>query len=110
MTEMQMYWLTRLDGIKSFFDIIYFFGVVGSTIILGAVFATDGECWKPKWFFLTIPIFVIGIVGGVLIPTTKEMAAILVIPKIVNNQKVQEMPNKVLDLANDWLEKLKPTK
>jgi hypothetical protein len=46
--------------------------------------------------------------SGVFIPTTKQMAVIMVAPKVINNEQVQKLPNQVLELANEWLEELKP--
>ena len=44
----------------------------------------------------------------IFIPTTKEMCAIKIIPRVVNNEKVQELPEKFVELANEWVEELKP--
>lgn len=43
-----------------------------------------------------------------LTPTSKEMAAIVVIPKIANSQPLSDIAANVVDLANAWLEELKP--
>lgn len=45
-----------------------------------------------------------------LIPTTREMAAIIMVPAIVNNEKVQTVGNKLYDLAAEWLDGLRPKK
>lgn len=45
-----------------------------------------------------------------LIPTTREMAAIVIVPAIVNNEKVQTVGNKFYDLAAEWLDELRPKK
>lgn len=47
---------------------------------------------------------------GWLIPTTKEMVAILVVPKIANNEKIQQLPDNLLNLVNDWIKELEPKK
>lgn len=44
------------------------------------------------------------------VPTTREMAAIVMVPAIVNNEKVQTVGNKLYDLAAEWLDELKPKK
>lgn len=54
--------------------------------------------------------FALMLIGCAFIPSTKEMAAIIVLPKIVNNEKVQDAGNKLFDLAVEWLEDLKPGK
>lgn len=43
-----------------------------------------------------------------LAPTSKEMAAIIVIPKIANSQPLNDIAADVVDLANAWLKELKP--
>jgi hypothetical protein len=43
-------------------------------------------------------------------PSTKQMAAIMIVPKIANNEKVQTIGNKVYDLAVEWMDELKPAK
>lgn len=45
-----------------------------------------------------------------LMPSTKQMAAIIIVPKIANSEKVQTIGNKVYDLAVEWMEELKPNK
>lgn len=50
------------------------------------------------------------VVGIKRLPTTKEMCVIKAIPMLVNNDEVQEIPEKVLELATEWLDELKPNK
>jgi len=56
------------------------------------------------------PICLFSWLAIAFLPTTKQACAIYVIPRIVNNKEVQELPEKVVDLANEWLEELKPKK
>ncbi len=44
----------------------------------------------------------------VFTPTTKEMAAIIVIPAIVNNQDIKELGGEIPKLAREWLEEFRP--
>ena len=44
-----------------------------------------------------------------LIPTTKEMCAIIVIPKIANSESVQEIGSGIVDLAREWLNEIRPS-
>jgi len=39
----------------------------------------------------------------VMLPTTKQMALIYVVPKIVNNENLQKIPDSVLQLINRYL-------
>jgi hypothetical protein len=57
------------------------------------------------WF---APLFLIFTVGIGLVPTTKEMAVIYVVPKIVDNENAKKIPDKIFKLADEWLEKMSP--
>ena len=55
--------------------------------------------------------FLLGILCTcVFLPSTKQMAAIMIVPKIVNNEKVQTIGNKIYDLAVEWMDELAPKK
>jgi len=48
----------------------------------------------------------------ILIPTTKQMAVIYCLPKITNgiadNEKMQQLPDKLIGLTDAWLDELQP--
>lgn len=46
--------------------------------------------------------------ASTLLPTTKEMAIIYVVPKIINNEIVSNIPDKLLNLSSEWIEELRP--
>jgi hypothetical protein len=106
-----MYWLTRLDGVSAVLCVASIVGVILMGIATVACFAAwveDNE-WPECGFILWLwgPVLLL-LAGALLTPTTKEMAEILIVPKIVNNAKVQELPEAVLTLANEWLQELRP--
>lgn len=118
-TESGMYWLTRMTGLHN--------GAIGIgltfAILTGIALVVSVCCWamgdsteRPqgkKFFKISAPCFIMSvllIISSVFIPTTKEMCAIKAIPVIVNNEQVQELPNKVVELANEWIDELKPNK
>lgn len=52
-------------------------------------------------------IFIIAIIVWILAalcPNTKEMAAIYLIPKIANNQHIQQIPDKALNILEKYLD------
>lgn len=100
-TTWQMYWLTILDSISIGLIVV---GI--ALIIVGLFFAQETDGWSSIAAIAGILLFII----DCFIPSTKQMAAILIIPKIVNNAKVQEIPDKLLSLAEAWMEELKPSK
>lgn len=57
------------------------------------------------WF---VPLFLIFTIAIGLVPTTKEMAVIYVVPKIMNNENAKKIPDKIFKLADEWLEKMSP--
>ena len=120
-TETEIYWLTRLDNIRIAVGstlALWTFIVLGVTavcIICGGWPNSDKEKRIAQILrrFVIVPVWTVLlclIVAAVLVPTTKEMCAIKAIPMIINNEQVQELPNKVLELANDWMDELKPNK
>lgn len=115
-TESEMYWLTRLTSLKDGVigigaGMMILFGTICFVALL-AWFMEEREGAK-KWIKFSLPLFMLGgliAFSSIFIPTTKEMCAIKAIPVIVNNKQVQELPNKVVELANEWIEELKPNK
>lgn len=100
-TPFEMYLLTRLDALGFSF---FMFGVIGTL----AVVATGVNIKRWAFWFLPIPIGFLLL--SVLTPTTKQAAAIIMVPAIVNNEEVQKLPDNILRLANEWLEELGPGK
>ena len=116
-TESQMYWLTRMNYICGFeYALGILLLIVSLVFLINFSYARYEEVEKGKkkfnkWIFssvMGVVLSILTILGAVLTPSTKEMAAIKVVPLIVNDEKVRELPNKVVDLANEWLDQLKP--
>lgn len=109
-TTMQMYWLVMLDNVKDGFCAIlvicclfFVFGIP----MFGAIDKED------LFFPIAKKVIVIAaasLLGLVFTPSTKQMAAIMIVPKIANSEKVQTIGNKVYDLAVEWMEELKSRK
>ena len=66
--------------------------------------------WRCLKAFVALAIVaVLSAVANVLTPSTREMAAIIIVPKIVNSEKVQTTGNKLYELALEWMEALRPS-
>lgn len=120
-TSGQMYWLTRLDpllallltlGILSIVAIALL-GVVGAAMrdLDSSTSVTHEQGMRlhrkiPGVIILGVVIFTV----RAFIPSTKEMAAIVVIPAVANSEKVQYVGDRLYNLAVDWLDALKPEK
>lgn len=119
-TTSQMYWMTRLDGIRDcmiVFILLTVFSAIGVVISYAITFCAVGTGERDVfnmslkirkicgWIFsvcLSVAILV-----TTFVPTTKEMAAIYIVPKIVNSEKIQNVGNQVYELAVQWMEELK---
>lgn len=108
-TTAQMYWLTRLDNVHDLLCGI----LVATCIALGtfsviagiATFVSDSESELRKAAFarrVWLGAALIALLSGlihVFTPTTKEMAAIIVVPKIANSTLVTEkIPQELSEL------------
>ena len=48
-------------------------------------------------------VVAVATLGAVLTPTSKQMAAIIVLPEIANSETVQIEAREIYDLAKEWL-------
>lgn len=98
MTMFQMYLFTRAD------KILYTLGISSSVLFLVAVISTisfaivhaanidNDEKRISKWFFFSsLPLFLFSVAGYVLVPSQKELAAIIVVPKILSEENVDKI-------------------
>ena len=102
-----VYWLMQLDSICNF---VRFIAVLGSILlavlitfrIVFKVYAEQDEEAKTfytvttplyKFSSIIIPIFIL---LNLFIPNTKTVAAMVLVPPIVNNEQVQQIPDDIL--------------
>ena len=107
-TTWQIYWITRLDAVLMFFAFLFVICVcIGITaLILYPEYPNESK----RFVKLSIPAMILSLLLFVFIPSSKQMAAIIIIPRIINNEKIQVFPNQIMDLASEWLQELKPNK
>lgn len=118
-TQGFMYWLTRLDGVHTFLAVLTgFMGLLTLCSMIAVMINADAECEMPKWQWLPFKIgssILVLLCVGTFIPTTKEMAAIIVVPLVVNSEATKQVGHDVLDisgslgdLAQEWIKELGP--
>jgi len=120
-TEWQMYLLVMLDNIKEFLLVLGIVtGVIaGLTLLIVLVSGGEGDMSKETakkllklcaWTMLPIVILIFGLRS--VVPSTRQMAVIVVTPKIANsvsdNKELQKLPDNIVNLANSWIDELKP--
>lgn len=120
-TTSQMYWITMLNSICiTLFILIVLLGItILGLLICGCSLRSDFSTTEHGYvtgkrlhavMLLLVPPFLFLMFVLALVPTTKQMAAILIIPRIANSEKVQQAGNKLYDLAVEWMAELKPNK
>ncbi len=111
-----IYWITRLNGINIFLGTIMTLSIIAVFIFLIGMIVTkldhDVEEYGifKRYLITSTYIFIPITILFILTPTTKEACAIYVVPKIVNNEKVQNIGQEFYDLALDWMKELHPKK
>ena len=111
-----IYWITRLDNINVIlmtFALISGGGLIMSIVgLINTTYAEDekGILISCKCFRISAPILFITILFLTFLPTTKEACAIYIVPKIVNNEGIQNIGKEFYDLALDWMKELHPNK
>lgn len=111
-TSWDIYWITRLDGLNFFVGVIAVISIITATTLLIIRIASDDYFpWEHKfiktWFrpmFTAVIVAVMCIVISIFVPSTKEAVAIYMIPKIVNNEQVQKLPDNAMKFLNGKLE------
>lgn len=120
-TTSQMYWITSLDAIVKMLSVfvlllgLIMFGLVAGGCMLRNDYSTTERGYATgrrlhKAALRLIAPFLFLVFAFTFTPTTKQMAAILVVPRIANSEKVQIVGNKLYDLAVEWMDELRPNK
>lgn len=136
MTEQTLYWITRVDEIKSSLSCItVFLGICNiltlvAFIISYLIKSVNEKYRSPQYLnhdedyilnckinktakislLLCIPLWFITFTTNTLTPTTKDYVAIKIVPAIVNNEKLKNISNDFVDVAEQWLKDLKQTR
>lgn len=105
MTAFELYLLLKLDSIQTL-SIVLSIGFGGSAVML-TLFGIDGGgslCFKRAKLF--VAGCTIATLTATLLPSTKEMAAIYVVPRIVNNEQVQAIGENGLKILEAYTKEL----
>jgi len=105
MNAWTIYWILKLDDIQLLFAILGSCGVaIVVFLLMPILMESNWERWRKDWMTAII-IFSFIILLAVLMPSTKQLATIIVAPKIINNEQIQQMPEKLLELGNKQVDK-----
>lgn len=134
-TPSDVYWITRFDGLRGLFSSVAAVAFLGSAalLIIGCIQRCEtrienvnNESWSYKWapdkdaiergkllhrqLRWSIPILLVAASAQALIPTTKEAVAMVVVPKIANNEDLQGLGSEFVTMAREWMQELRPAK
>ena len=116
-TPSLVYWITRLDAVRLAAGILCALSVLAVAAGPFALFVCTvddvGEPFRSLWRNVTrvaAVVFAVSELVLTLTPTKREMAAIIVVPRIANSETVAEIGDGVKTLAVEWLEELRPGK
>lgn len=106
---MKYYLFVMADNIVNFFTGLgTAFSII--SVVLGTVlipFTIDdfklGKNVIIKILKITIPITILSILLATFLPNTKQLAAIFILPKIVENGQLNAIPDKLLNLCDEWI-------
>ena len=99
MTHWNMYWFTRLD---TFNDFAWTCGIL--LVIVGAILVACVLDDGISWIFpaATLVPGMLLILVGLFLPTQKEAAAIWLVPKMVNNEKLNNIASNTLSIVDEY--------
>jgi len=116
-TPTLIYWISTLD---SFIKLVAVFFSIMIAVMLWLIVGImcNSDCGNEKkarafycrWFKVLLPLTVAFSVILVFVPSSRTVAAMYVVPAIANSEKVQDVGNRLYDLAVEWMKQLGPKK
>lgn len=107
-TPLTIYLFTLVDKIRLLLLFVWIGGsIVGIPVFIASFDLSISNDVRNKWTKRVLTVIITSIILSVFIPSTKTLAAMYVIPPIVNNESVQELPAEILSFVKEYLKELK---
>lgn len=111
-SPIEVYFILQLDSIRNTTGSLLF--IIGLLTAISAVvfflsfddcFGSDGtvRALTKKLCTISLSLFSVLLLVQAFIPSTKQMAAVLILPQVVNNEKVQQLPEDILNLVQSFI-------
>ena len=100
-----LYWILQLDTIGMAAGVIVFFGMIFVPLAWGFSIDVIKAWWAHLVSAALTLAWLIACVAAIFLPSTKSMAAIVVIPAIANNEAVQREASDLYQLAKQAIER-----
>lgn len=113
LTPAMVYWLGVVDSMKAWVLVLSVLSMISGVIAL-VIYSfqyTENGVNYPKIGKLAIILISVGLMAltiRVFIPNGKTIAAMYVLPPIVNNESVQALPSEVLDFVRGYIKQYTP--
>lgn len=113
LTPAMVYWLGVVDSMKTWVLVLSELSMISGVIALviySFQYTANGVNY-PKIGKLAIILISVGLMAltiRVFIPNGKTIAAMYVLPPIVNNESVQALPSEVLDFVRGYIKQYTP--
>ena len=121
-TPSMIYWISAFDNIRNVALPIFIIGMIIGILttmlyVVSKVLEDEDDCAKatagvlgPVLKRFVGPVVAISLAILAFAPSSKTLAAMYIVPAIANNEKVQDVGNRLYDLAVEWMDELKPAK
>ena len=107
-TPLMIYLITLAGNIRGLLFCICIVGAILFFPALGASFEFDiNPNVRIRWIKRILAALFSCLILAVFIPSTKTLAAMYVIPPIVNSESVQELPAEILSFVKEYLKDMK---
>ena len=110
-TPLTIYLFYLIDAIKTASTPIFeLCGLLTAGSAFGWMMTHSDEWVSPRTISMLVKTFKIAsitglcaLVANITIPSSKVMVAMYVVPKVVNNESVQQLPGEILDFIRSYL-------
>ena len=111
----EIYWIQRIGALSDLFNVMWGISMVIEIVALLCfpVIVDYFDDYKDKIIKvckILIATFIVGVIGGIFIPTTNELYAIYgiggTIDYIKSNDKAKQLPDKVVDALTRYVDNI----
>ena len=113
MSSFFIYTILMLDNLRDALTVVSVFSYVTASMCAIVMLVCHieglaehrGRRLVRRFLFGSILVAVLVTPALVLVPSTKQAVIVYTVPKIVDNEQVQKIPENFIKHTNDWLEK-----
>ena len=106
-SNLELYMILKLSSIVTASSVVA--GISGLSVLMVLFRSTVEDYWTgfgKKFCIIGLCIFIISSTVCTLLPTTKQMAAIIIIPAMINDEKVQTITSNGLNILEEYTKEL----